>query len=377
VSLGLISGLCFGLPDRLDADGVRAFDGNADRKTGPDGIVSPVLRDDARQMLHRFRDWMTERDPHGAPWVSFDNLVREVLRGMTGARRVRCYRLNVAGELTPLNGANPAEGRTATIENPLIGHVLVTGRRFCARSSTSGAMIEELADGSDVPYAWVVPIRSRRRTCGLITAEEFDKTSVGEARLELAADLIEEFWCHLQKAEGLRLACAIDRPSGVLNRVEILGILDQTVEQCYANHEPVVMLALAVEGIRTMDDGGQWDARNHVVEAIGKTMQERLRRDDVIGRFSDDRFIVVLRRLDVALAHLIAHKILGAAEQALQTQFPDARLRLRVGLAGSGFEQVPPQKLLLDAFDAITEARQQNLSILPASKEVAAIAETA
>lgn len=376
VALGVASGLFFGPPQQAKAYGEASAEGVEARGLGlaGSGDAPHVLQDQVRQALRQFRDWMAEWDKHEERWTSFDNHIRELLHNLTGARRIRCYHLNVAGELSPMNGADPEQGNAASLDDGLVSHVMVTKRRYYARSPNRSELIQQLAANSQTPFAWIVPIRGHRRTCGLITVEEFEGTSVSEDRLGLTADLAEEFWQHLEKAEGLRLACTIDQPSGVLNRVEILGLLDQTVEQCYQNHEPVVMMALVVEGIRTMDDGGHWEARNSVVEAVGKTMRSRLRNDDVVGRFSDDRFIAVLRRLDVSLAHLIADKILKAAGAELGRRFPNRPVTLRAGLAGSGFDQVPPQELLLGAFDAINKARSKHVSLLFDAREAASVA---
>ena len=368
VALGALSGAFFGLPRRSQE--MRTTRQVAPL-SGTDASVPVEARgawrdeDEVRKALEWHREWMIEWGQQEEPWVSFDNHVRELLRALTGARRVRCYQVDGTGEFQPLNGAHIEQGAASVPENGLLAHVVTTGRRFLARSPDAGEMIRELAAGSEASHAWVVPIRNRHRTFGLITVGGFEDDSVRAERLGLAADMIEEFWLHLQQAEGMRIAYLTDRPSGVLNRVEVLSILDQTVEQCYADNEPVVMLTLVIEGIRGMDDGGHWESRNDVIEIVGQTMRSRLRRDDIVGRFSDDRFVAVLRRLDLPLAHLITRKILRATEAELSRRLPEMSLTLRAGLAGGGFEQVPPQVLLLNGFAAINEARAGGLTLLP------------
>lgn len=371
MALAVLSGLFFD-PAREVGEG-RREDHIA---TGADGAAYPIsvtqsMPDDdhVAHALVKFKQWMHDWASQGDPWTSFDAFAREVLRDLTGARRIRCHRVEVTGEIEPLNGTALSPSTEASCQNGLLHHVLMNGRRYYAGSYAAGEMIHELANNDETPYAWVVPIRGGNRTCGLFTAESFESDHVCEARLALAADLIEQFWNHLLQADRLRITTLIDRASGVLDRVEVLAVLDQTVEHCYANNEPVVMLSLVVEGIRSLDDGGRWEERDGVVETIGKTMVNRLRRDDVLGRFSDDRFIAVLRRLDLPLAHLIAQKILRETADALARSVPQMRLNLRAGLAGSGFDKVPPQKLLLAAFDAVSDARSQGLDILPISAD--------
>ena len=138
-----------------------------------------------------------------------------------------------------------------------------------------------------------------------------------------------------------------DRQSGMLNRAELLSRMEETARSSVCEGEPLMVLALAVEGLRRLDDTGRWSQRDLLVQRLGQVLKQKVRSDDLLGRFSDDRFVVVLRRLDSALGTLVAEKlietvrtsILDTQEQAGGGTSPDAgtvSLRLRAGLAGSG-----------------------------------------
>ncbi len=379
VALGVFSGAIFGfskpvLKSAPDIVSGRSMASSSD-ESAPTGDLGSDWEERVGRALREQRAWMGEWDRQEDPWASFDSHIRQQLRYLTSARRVRCYDVDIEGNLAPLNAGRGGAAGDAIAEDGLIQHVVLSGRRFLAGSKLAGEMVHELAETSTASRTWVVPLRSHGRTCGLITVGSFDDAVISEERLNLAADLIEEFWTHVQEADRLRIATQVDRSSGVLDRVEILAVLDQTVETCYAGNEPVVMLSLVIEGIRSLDDGGQWEERNDVVEAIGKIMGDRLRHDDVVGRFSDDRFIAVLRRLDEHLAHLIARKILREAEAELLRRFPDTPLTLRAGLAGSGFAKVDPQQLLLKSFEAIHAARRANQDMLPRAQDTPTVTE--
>ena len=132
----------------------------------------------------------------------------------------------------------------------------------------------------------------------------------------------------------------------------------------YAENEPVVSVVLALEGLRRLDDVGRWGDRDKLVENIGQVINRRIRTDDVIGRFSDDRFVLLLRRLDSGLGRLIASKI----QAAVRTEIAKlgelgAGLRVRIGLTGSGFAKEPLESLLARAFDAVDHARKQGVEL--------------
>jgi PleD family two-component response regulator len=88
-------------------------------------------------------------------------------------------------------------------------------------------------------------------------------------------------------------------------------------------------------------------------------MRAKLRSDDLVGRFSEDRFVAVLRRLDLALGQMIARKLLTTVEGVLEEQPVLAELvRARCGLADlgpDGFEGA-----LTRCFEALRQARTEN-----------------
>jgi len=369
MAIGMLAAAAFGQPAGSDSSTITAQPTPSETKRpcvvpDPPQAQTEAEVEQLRRILQKHHEWMNDWDRGQHPWASFDTHVRGLLRQLTGARRVRCYRVDLAGDLCPLNSTSLAEATSLDSLSSLLQHVVTMGRRFIACSQATGEMIQALADESGESYAWIVPIRGRDRVLGLVTVGQFEDGFAAEDRLQLAADLIEQFWQHVDDAHALHVARLTDHATGVLNRVEFLSVVGETVERCYADHEPVVVLALGIEGMRALDDAGRWQARNEVIETIGHTVRTKLRHDDLVGRFSDDRFVALLRRLDVALAELISHKLLEATNDQLGESPSDHALTVRAGLAGSGPQRVPADTLLLQAFAMLAAARKQNKSLL-------------
>jgi len=177
--------------------------------------------------------------------------------------------------------------------------------------------------------------------------------------LHAVGHLLELVWRHVEQAETLAFAQRTDQASGVLNRMDLTLSANRVMQESASDNEPVVVLALSVEGVRRLDDQEQWAVRDWLMKQIGPEMQRRLRSDDLVGRFSDDRFVAVLRRLDISLGQLIADKVLEAVKARVHQQ-PLIRqvVKLRCGLAegpADGFDPV-----LARAFSALREARKEN-----------------
>jgi GGDEF domain-containing protein len=169
---------------------------------------------------------------------------------------------------------------------------------------------------------------------------------------------------HVACLDQLRTAEKIDKASGLLIRSDFFRVATHALADSYAENEPVVVVVLALEGLRRLDDIGHWRERDTLVETIGLLIRRRMRTDDIIGRFSDDRFVLLLRRLDVSLGRLIATKIQDTARvQIAQLGGVGTSVRVRAGLTGSGFHKPPFETLLVSAFEAVDVARKQGVTL--------------
>jgi len=162
--------------------------------------------------------------------------------------------------------------------------------------------------------------------------------------------------------DALAILQRTDRASGVLTRVDLTTQAEQVLAESATDCEPVIVAALSVEGVRRLDDSGEWDLRDWVMRQIGIQTRRKLRSDDLVGRFSDDRFVVVLRRLDIALGQLIANKLMAAVAEEMTSQpVVHETISLRCGLTAAGRDRF--DTALVRAFDALRLAREENRHI--------------
>lgn len=319
----------------------------------------------ARGTTADFLAWCEAGLHQSNPWSSFDQLVREVVTEQLGATRVRCFRV-LPGDQQIRSLSQPgasADGKSA--RTGILGHVATTGQEFVASDPAQGELVHQLARADEGAWEWIYPIREGGLTIGLVAAGKFPAESrCDRTRRQELAVLITAFWKHVACLEQLRIAERTDKASGLLTRGDFFESATRALGESYAENEPVVVVALALEGLRRLDDVGRWSDRDTLVETIGLLITRRIRTDDIIGRFSDDRFVLLLRRLDSSLGKLIATKIQNAAQERVAELegAPDAP-RVRVGLVGSGFRKQPLDELLVAAFDAVEQARRRDVAL--------------
>jgi diguanylate cyclase (GGDEF)-like protein len=338
--------------------------------------AEPVSPQDeaARRITEAFLSWCDEDLCDTNTWSAFDQFVRELLTEQLGAARVRCFRVLPGSQrLRSLSQhGEQNEGRSA--RSGILGHVATTGRPYVAGGVSHGELIDQLAEDGTERWDWVFPIREGGQTVALVaTCRPGIASPPGQASQTLPFDrpvrqtlsvLIAAFWRHVAALEQLRIAERTDKASGLLTRSDFFDRATRALAESYAENEPIVVVALALEGLRRLDDVGRWSERDALVETIGRLIKRRIRTDDIIGRFSDDRFVVLLRRLDSSLGRLIAAKIQDTARrQVAQLDGVHSSLRVRVGVIGSGFAKRPLEALLVSAFDAVELARKENLAL--------------
>ncbi len=353
---------------------------NRDRH-GADQEKSPPV---ARRLCAAFHDWLTENQDRPDLWTSFDQFVRERTTEHLGATRVRCYHVRPGSDtLHSLSEPRPAavdaavrqgSGSDPSPPQPgpgaragVLGHVATTGNEFVVGNPAHGPLIDDLAAQTDDPWAWVWPVRgsSGSAVIGVIAVGNLrDPARLTQDTRHTIGEIISLCWRHVACLDRLRLVQCTDPASGGLNRNDFFTLSSQALAESYETNEPVVVAVLALEGLRGLDDGGQWAERDELIERLGQLLAHRIRADDLVGRFTDDRFVILLRRLDSGLGRLIADKLVVAANECL-AQLPavHGQVCVRIGLAGSGFRQPELEELLGSAFDAVERARAMQTAV--------------
>jgi GGDEF domain-containing protein len=353
----------------------------------------------ARRLCTAFDAWLVDSEEQPDLWTALDQWLREVLAEQLGVTRVRCYHVRPgADQLEPLarTGSSTA---APSARAGLLGHVVATGSEFVAGDPAQGELVLAMAQASGEAWSWVWPIRRPKHgTIGVVALGPAGERATLTAEVRrTVGPLLSLFWQQAACLERLQVVQRTDQASGVLTRQDFFGCAAAALADSYAASEPVVLLVLALEGLRRLDDRGRWCQRDRLVERLGKLITRRIRSDDLVGRFSDDRFVVLLRRLDSGLGRLIAEKTLAAANACAEECYtavdadaaavPDPRgaaadgaegagpeaagatrassrpFTLRMGLAGSGLTRPPLEALLVTAFDAVERARRTNQPI--------------
>lgn len=309
---------------------------------------------DLNRVSSLFLHWWSRRGGVGSPWPAFDQFLRELLLDMLGAKRVRLFHVVEGGQVLRLLTDEVGTPNTLFAPTSLMSHVVSVGRRYIRGDPSHGPLVDELAteseEGSNLggrtepsgsvdrraltqargPAVWMFPIRDyeaagtenldapSHRSIGLVVVGDLDEAAPADPdQLDGFADVITEFWLHVRDYECLQIVRRTDRGSGVLNRLDFVRMAEIAVAEARREGEPVAVLAVALEGLRRFDDEGWWLLRDRVIEETGRVLRRKLRANDLVGRFSDDRFVILMRWLDLSLGKLIAARIVSWVKEGV------------------------------------------------------------
>lgn len=312
-------------------------------------------------LLARFGHWFSQWNDDASRWVALDQFLRGQLYDTLQAERVRCFRVSTDGSvLEPLTPSTQPFERPLSARNGLFGHVLTTGTIYHLQASDSAPTLRKLAAATPDPPAWCFPILRGLRRVGLVSVGSMPADTLRRGPLlEALARVINLIWDKLIDHEELAIARQTDQGTGVLTRANFFKVAEDVLAESYEAHEPCVILAATLEGVRRLDDLGLWELRDSVVACAGQVIRRRVRSDDIVGRFADDRFVAILRRLDTSLGRLIAEKLIEAIKSSLDAlTLGQAPINLRCAIVGTPDERPTPRELISRAFALAEQARE-------------------
>jgi GGDEF domain-containing protein len=293
-------------------------------------VPTALLLVPVAEVIERFARWLNAHRDLTHPWGEFDEFLRSLLYDTIHATHVRPLQVAASGELVPLRSAGEVEYHDPFA--PALG---------------------------SQPEAWSFDVLRAGSRIGAISVGRFDSARVDQPGLDLMRALVSQFWVTLVEVERCRTAERLDPASELLTRDPFLAEAGEALHRTYANGEPVAVAVFALEGLRAVTDRGHWNCADALIAEISRILRQRCRTDDCLARFDDARFVLLLTRVDAALANLIANQLVGKLNALLAGKKDlTAGLVARVGVAASADATPGLVELVAEAVAKCHDARR-------------------
>jgi two-component system, cell cycle response regulator len=227
-----------------------------------------------------------------------------------------------------------------------------------------------LAGASGGPYVYVILLTSnegRQNMLDAMTAGADDYLVKPFDELELKArllvgkrilDLQEEL---VSARESMRHAATHDSLTGLMNRGEIVAMLQRELERARREHTPLGVILGDIDHFKSVNDTHGHLFGDEALREIGRRMRAQLRVYDGVGRYGGEEFLMILPNCDLSNALIRANELREmVANTPVICDGVERSITMSMGVAVSKIDGKNDLEALLNQADAGLYAAKDN-----------------
>jgi diguanylate cyclase (GGDEF)-like protein len=136
-----------------------------------------------------------------------------------------------------------------------------------------------------------------------------------------------------------RIMAALDPLTGVANRRSLIAALDRDVSRAVRSRESIALMMVDIDHFKRVNDRYGHPAGDQVLCSVVNVLSERVRAQDLVGRYGGEEFMVVLPDTTLLGAEQLARELCKAVEEsrcrirAVGGAAPDATTDAALGIA--------------------------------------------
>lgn len=136
------------------------------------------------------------------------------------------------------------------------------------------------------------------------------------------------------RAAQLHRRTELDAFTGVAHHARIIEVLKREIAA--RGQKPVSIVMVDLDRFKTINDTYGHPAGDKALQAVAARLRAVARRDDVVGRFGGDEFVIVLKHASLATARRIAERLReGVGREAVEIGGRRMRITLSAGVAAT------------------------------------------
>lgn len=165
----------------------------------------------------------------------------------------------------------------------------------------------------------------------------------------------------VEMSRSLELTTRVDIMSGLANRRDILGKIEQEFSRAYRHQRTFSVILADIDDFKRVNDSHGFNLGDEVLVEIANVLKSCLRSEDVCARWGGEEFLLLLPETTVEGAETVAQKI---CQSIAMTEFrvnkPGVRVTISLGVCGYTQEQT--------TFECIAKAEQALLKAKQSGK---------
>ncbi|MBL8567340.1 MAG: EAL domain-containing protein [Hyphomicrobiaceae bacterium] len=107
-----------------------------------------------------------------------------------------------------------------------------------------------------------------------------------------------------------------DELTGQLNRIRLTDAISAVIARSMRNNHPSAFLMVAINNLAVVNETFGFDVGDELIAAVGRIMKDKLRAGDTLGRYSSNKFGVVLNDCGPGAMRIAADRFIRAVRTA-------------------------------------------------------------
>ena len=103
-----------------------------------------------------------------------------------------------------------------------------------------------------------------------------------------------------------------DELTGQLNRSRLMEATSAVIDKAAIDQQPCAFLIAAVNNMAVINETFGFDVGDEVIAAVGRTIKDKLRSGDIIGRFSSNKFGIIIQDCGPGALRIAAERFMKA-----------------------------------------------------------------
>ncbi len=158
--------------------------------------------------------------------------------------------------------------------------------------------VAQADDGKGVPYSIQYKFRPNgRRNSSVLWIEDHGRTFEGQlGKPAYARGIIRVINQRYQEEQRLRHLSRHDELTGHLNRIALTEVVSEALEELKRERGIGAFIMVAVNNLSHVNDLYGFDIGDEMIQIVGQRLRSGLRDGDAIGRYSSNKFGLLLRQ---------------------------------------------------------------------------------
>lgn len=208
---------------------------------------------------------------------------------------------------------------------------------------------------------FTIPLKLRQETIGTISL--YDKTADLKQEdiefISVIADQIAIAIANAKKFQEVKELAVIDKLTGAFNRRHFTDLLEKEFQEKINLENPLSLILLDIDNFGNYNNTHGHPKGDELLKELSRLLKQNIRKQDSLGRYGGEEFIVLLPKTKQKTALEIAEKIKNSVSQypfeGRETQ-PQGKVTISLGLAVCR-TNIPSKELIKEADSALYKAK--------------------